>query len=337
MAAAVVLRQFGLGNLRLEAFQRAEPVGPGQVRVAIRTVSLNYRDLLVIRGTYCPGLQLPLIPLSDAAGFVTEVGDGVDGLQPGDRVVTHTVPDWGEGPLLPAMRLTTLGGPAQGVLCSEQVLPAQAVLRLPDSITFEAAACLPTAGLASWSAFRRECRVGPGTTLLLQGTGGVAMMGLAIGKALGARVAITSSSAAKLLRATELGADLVVDRHDPEWSAQVREWSDGGVDVMLDIGGAPTLDAEIRAVREGGTILALGVLAHHSRLVDFAEIVIRRIRVQGIFLGSRIQFADLIDFVATHKIEPVIDVIYNGLDAARHAIADFASGGHVGKVVIRHG
>src|SRR5438034_11592588 len=118
MAAAAVLRQFGLGNLRLEAFQRAEPVGPGQVRVAIRTVSLNYRDLLVIRGTYCPGLQLPLIPLSDAAGCVTEVGDGVDGLQPGDRVVTHTVPDSVEGPWFPTIRLTTYGGPAHGRMVS---------------------------------------------------------------------------------------------------------------------------------------------------------------------------------------------------------------------------
>lgn len=334
MPAAIVLRQFGLGNLRAET-QLPEPIGDGLARVAIRALSLNHRDLLVMRGTYGPGLQLPLIPLSDAAGIVTEIGHGVGALRPGDRVVAHADPDWQEGPLLPAMRQTTLGGPAQGMLCEERVLPVGALLRLPDTIGFEAAACLPVAGLAAWSALKSEARIGPGGQILLQGSGGLATIGLAIAKALGARIAAISSTAEKRARLQQIGADFVADRGDPGWSAQVREWSGGGVDAVLDVGGAANLDDPIRAVRDGGIIFLLGVMGHRLRPVDFAEIVMRRIRLQGIFLGSRAEFAAFLDFVATHRISPAIDHVCDGIGLARQAIAEFAAGRHFGKVVIR--
>lgn len=334
MPAAIVLRQFGLGNLRRETLP-PETIGEGMVRVAVQAVSLNYRDLLVMRGTYSPGLELPLIPLSDAAGIVTEVSDGAGGLRPGDRVVTHVVPDWQDGPLLPTMRLTTLGGPAPGMLCEERVLPARAVLYLPDGIGFEQAACLPVAGLAAWSALKTEARIGPESSVLLQGTGGLTLMGFAIAKASGARVAVTSSSPEKRACLRELGADLVIDHSRDGWSMQVREWSGGGVDAVLDIGEVPSLDGSIRAVRDGGIVLVLGVFAHRARPADFAEILMRRIRVQGVFLGSRAEFARLIDFIISHQIDPVIDHVCNGLRLARQAIADFAAGGHIGKVVIR--
>ena len=171
MPLAMRLSRFGVGNLRLEQFP-SEPLGAGMVRVAIAAVSLNHRDLLVIRGTYGPDLPLPLIPCSDAAGVVVDVGDDAGNLARGDRVCTHMVPDWLDGPFEPRMRLTTLGGPAQGVLCEERVLPIGAVVPIPDAVSFEEAACLPVAGLAAWSALATEAQIGPGSHVLLQAPAG---------------------------------------------------------------------------------------------------------------------------------------------------------------------
>jgi NADPH:quinone reductase-like Zn-dependent oxidoreductase len=334
MPSAIVLNSFGLGNLRQET-RPLEPLGDGLARVEIRAVSLNYRDLLVMRGIYDPGLRLPLIPLSDAAGVILEVGSQVDGLRPGDRVVTHAIPDWQEGPFNSRLTRSLLGGPAQGVLSEQRVLPARALLRIPDCVGFEHAACLPVAGLAAWSALRTEAGIDRGSTVLLQGTGGLAMMALAIAKALGARVAATSSLAEKRARLQELGADFVGDHSAPAWSSAVREWSGGGVDAAFDIGRTPSLKELADAVRDGGTILALGVMAHRLRQVDFADLVVRRIRLQGVFLGRRVEFSELLDFVAANRIEPVIDQVYEGLGPARRAIANFAGGGHFGKIVVR--
>ncbi len=300
MPAAIVSRQFGLGDLRAEMWPR-EPIGRDLVRVAIRAVSLNHRDLLILRGSYDAGMELPLIPLSDAAGVVTETGDDVIDLRAGDRVVVHAVPDWLDGPLSPAMLRTTLGGPAQGLLAEERVLPARAILRIPDMMTFEHAACLPVAGLAAWSALHSAARIGPGSRVLVQGSGGLATMAMAIAKAHGAHVAVTSGSLTGAARLREHSADFVADRCQPNWGAAVRAWSSGGVDAVLDVGGTPTLEDSLRAVCDGGIILALGIRAHPVRQVDFADIIRRRIQLQGVVLGSRAEFAELIDFAAAHR------------------------------------
>src|SRR4051812_15841266 len=334
MPSAIVLTTFGLGNLRQET-RPLEPLGDGLARVEIRAVSLNYRDLLVMRGIYDPGLRLPLIPLSDAAGVILEVGSHVDGLRVGDRVVTHAIPDWREGAFNPKLARSLLGGPGQGVFSEQRVLPARALLRVPDGIGFEQAACLPVAGLAAWSALRTEARIDRGNTVLLQGTGGLAVMALAIAKALGARVAATSSSAERRARLRELGADFVADRSAPAWSSAVREWSGGGGDTALDVGGTASLKEPVDALRDGGTILALGVMTHRQRQIDFADLVVRRIRLQGVFLGRRVEFAELLDFAAANRIEPVIDQVHEGLGQARRAIANFAGGRHFGKIVVR--
>jgi NADPH:quinone reductase-like Zn-dependent oxidoreductase len=334
MPQAIVTRQFGLGNLRVETWPE-EAVGRGLVRVSVRAVSLNQIDLLVIRGIYDPGLELPLIPLSDGAGVVTETGDDVVDLRPGDRVVVHAVPDWLDGPATPAVSRTTLGASAHGLLAEERVLPAHAVLRIPDTMRFEHAACLPVAGLAAWSALRTVAGIGPGSRVLLQGSGGLATMALVLARAAGARVAVSSGSAAGAARMRDHGADFVVDRCQPGWGTEVLEWSGEGVDAVLDVGGTHSLDHELRAVRDGGVIVAMGVMAHRVRQVDFAAVVRRRIRVRGVAFGSRAEFADLIDFVAARRLEPIVGRVYNGLGQARQAIADFAGGGHFGKIVVR--
>ena len=333
MPLAMRLHRFGLGNLRSERLP-AEPIGDGLVRVAFAAVSLNYRDLLVMRGIYGPGLELPLVPCSDGTGVVVEAGADAGDLAPGDRVCTHMVPGWQDGPLEPQMRLGTLGGPAQGVLCEERVLPRTALVPIPDGLGFEQAACLPVAGLAAWSALATEAQIGPGSHVLLPGTGGVGMIGLAIAKALGARVAVTSSSDEKLARVRALGADFTANYRRAGWTDLVREWSGGGVDAALDIGGG-TLDQSVHAVRDGGLVALLGVLEPAARPPDLAEIVMRRIRLHGVFVGSRVELERCLAFVAAHRIEPVIDRVFSGLGAARAAVAHLAAGRHTGKIVIR--
>jgi NADPH:quinone reductase-like Zn-dependent oxidoreductase len=257
MPLAMVIHRFGLANLRSES-RVSEPLGAGLVRVAIRTVSFNNRDLLVIRGNYGTGVPLPLIPCSDAAGEVLEVGSEVDDLQPGHRVCTHMVPEWVDGRLEAWMRRTTLGGPAQGVLCEERVLPRAALLPIPDGLTFEHAACLPVAGLAAWRALTVEAGIGPGSRVLLQGTGGLSMLGLQIAKTLGAAVAVVSSSEDKLERVRALGADFTASYASTGWGAAVRRWSAGGVDAVLETGGDGTLEQSVTATRDGGCIALLG-------------------------------------------------------------------------------
>lgn len=336
MPAAIRFERFGVGNLRLDQ-RPAEPLGAGMVRVAFAAVSLNHRDLLVVRGTYGPDLPLPLIPCSDGAGTIVETASDVADLRPGDRVCTHMVPDWQDGQLEPQMRRGTLGGPAQGVLCEERVLPRGAVAAIPDALSFEQAACLPVAGLAAWSALATEAQIGPGSHVLLPGTGGMAMLGLAIAKAFGARVAVSSSSDEKLARAAALGAGLTVNYRRPGWVERVREWSGGGADAVLDIGGAATLDHSVRAARDGGFVALLGVLGsgEHQPPPDFAQVLMRRIRLQGVFVGSRAELERLIAFVAAHRIEPVIYRVFDGLVSARAAFADLVLGRHLGKIVIR--
>ena len=334
MPLVVALEHFGLGNLRPE-YRPAEPLGRGLVRIAVNAVSLNYRDVLVVRGTYAAGLRVPLIPCSDGAGVVLEIGDDVRDLQPGDRVCTHMVPDWQDGPLAPRMRLTTLGGPAQGVLCEERVLPSRAVVRIPETLSFEEAACLPVAGLTAWCALTRDAGIGSGSRVLVPGTGGVSIMALQIAKRLGAHVAVTSSSDAKLARAKALGADFTANyRRDP-WADMVREWSGGGVDVAIDVGGPGTLEQSMKATRDGGAVVLIGVQAPSARPADLTDILTRQIRVQGLFVGSRADLERYVAFVDSNAVHPVIDRVFDDLVSARHSFAHLLSGTHLGKVVVR--
>jgi len=334
MPLVMAIHRFGLANLRSE-HRASEPIGEGLVRVAIKAVSLNYRDVLVMRGSYGAGLALPLIPCSDGAGVVLEIGSGVTGLAPGDRVCVHMVPDWHEGRLEPRMRLTTLGGPAQGVLGEERVLPGAALVPIPKTLSFEQAACLPVAGLAAWCALTSEGAIGPGHRVLLLGTGGVSMLALQIAKKLGAEVAVVSSSDEKLSRVRRLGADFTANYRHGGWGEMVRRWSGGGVDAVLEIGGDETFDQSVTATRDGGCIALLGVLGHGVRPINLTDVLMRRIRVQGIFVGSRVELERYLGFVETHRLEPLIDRAFEGFSASRHAFAYLLTGRHMGKIVIR--
>lgn len=337
MPTAVVLTQFGIGNLTLEG-RAPEPLRSGHVRVRIRAVSLNYRDLLVVRGHY--GIQeLPLIPCSDAAGEVVEVGARVHDLKAGDRVCTHMAPSWSHGRLTPAIRATTLGGPLDGVLCEERVLPAAALVRFPTHLDFAHAACLPVAGLTAWHALNLINDGDSPAHVLLLGTGGVSLFGLALAKAQGRRVAITSGSEHKRARAQAMGADLVLDRTRPGWSSAARRWSGGGVDLVLEVGGAGTFSESVHATRDDGCIALIGVLSQAgvnnlSPASALAEVLMRRIRVQGVFVGPRCDLETLVQFAALHGITPQIGELFDGLGRVRHAFAALHGGAQFGKCVI---
>lgn len=325
---------FGIEHLRLVDAPVPDP-GPGEVRIATRALSLNYRDVLVIGGGYNPRLRLPATPLSDAAGVVSAVGDGVTDVAVGDRVMTHFIADWQSGPYDGRYLATTLGTPGPGVAAEEVCVPAHATVPIPDGLDFAAAATLPIAALTAWSALVTEGDIAAGETVLTLGTGGVSVFALQLGTSLGARVIVTSSSDEKLARCRDLGAAATVNyRTTPDWDAAVLDATGGeGAHVVVENGGVGTLSQSLRAVRAGGVVAMLGALTGLEGRVDIAPILMKRVRVAGILVDSRARFLDLLTHLARHPIEPVISDRF-AFDALPAALAHQRAGNHFGKIVI---
>lgn len=330
--------QGGFGLDHLVMTHRPAPVpGPGEVSLQVMAVSLNYRDLLMVRGHYDPRQPLPLVPCSDAVGVVTAVGEGVARLTPGDRVCPIFSQGWLTGPPHRGMLGTTLGGPLDGTLAEHLVVPAEATVHVPPHLTDEEAACLPCAGVTAWRALVTESGVGEGSTVLTLGTGGVSLFAVQIGRMRGAEVIVTSSSDTKLARAATLGAtDGLNYKALPNWGAEVQARTNGrGVDVVVELGGAGTLKQSLKAVKVGGTIALIGVLDGVSTEVALTSILMRGIRVQGIFVGNRDDFEGLNRALAAHtKVRPVVHQVYRFEDVPT-ALEDLGRGQHVGKLVIR--
>ncbi|HVW02725.1 MAG TPA: NAD(P)-dependent alcohol dehydrogenase, partial [Planctomycetaceae bacterium] len=252
---------FGFDHFQLAERPNPQP-GPGEVLVRVRAVSLNYRDLLIVRGLYNPKLPMPRVLASDGAGEVVAIGSGVTRFRPGDRVAAGFMQGWLGGELDDAAARTALGGDLDGMLSEQVVFHEQGWVRLPDHLSFEEGATLPCAALTAWHAVV-ECGIEPGDTVLTQGTGGVSLFAVQFAKSAGARVIITSSSDDKLHRAHELGAHEGINyRSTPDWDKRVRELTNRrGVDQVVELGGANTLPQSLRAVRTGGRINLIGVLA----------------------------------------------------------------------------
>lgn len=326
---------YGIENLRVA--DRAEPTpGPGQIVVDMRSASLNYRDLLTVIG-YGGGYPLPLIPFSDGAGEVAAVGAGVTRVSVGDKVCPLFFQSWLSGPVTAESRNKPLGGPLSGVLQQKMLLNADGVSKFPAHLSFEEAATLPCAGLTAWRAIAIEAAVGPGDTVLVQGTGGVSIFALQFAKARGATVIATSSSDEKLERARKLGADHTINyKKTEDWGRVAREMTSGrGVDLVVEVGGENTLSQSFEAARVGGSIVVIGVLGGFSSPVMIPVVFGKNLHIHGISVGSREQFDDMAAHIAKWKLKPVVDKTFPFADVP-DALRLMQAGGHFGKIAIHY-
>lgn len=323
-----------LDDLRLRDTGVPAP-GLGEVAVRVRACSLNYRDQIIPLGLYMGGVvQNDTVPLSDGAGEIVAVGGGVTSLSPGDRVAGIFFQDWMDGPPNPGMG-AALGAPlAPGMLQDVVVLPEHGVVKLAETLDFMQAACLPCAGVTAWNALMEGPRpVKAGDTVLVLGTGGVSLLALQIAKATGATVIATSSSDEKLARVKALGADHLINyRTTPDWGAQAAQLAGGGVDKVVEVGGAGTLKQSIAAVGFAGEIALIGVLTREGDTSPHG-LMFKGASIRGIFVGSKGMAQRLNGFIDAHAIKPVVDQVFP-MESARAAYAYQSSAGLFGKVVI---
>ncbi|MFQ3595742.1 MAG: NAD(P)-dependent alcohol dehydrogenase [Sphingomonadaceae bacterium] len=322
----------GIDNLRLEEMDPPRDPGPGEIRVRIRASSLNYHDYIVVVG----GIPTPdgRIPMSDGAGDVTAVGEGVSEFAVGDAVVSTFFPNWLDGAPVPGGFAGVPGDGADGYAVEEVVRPATAFTRAPRDYSHAEAATLTCAGLTAWRALVTEGRLKAGDTVLVQGTGGVSIFALQFAKAMGATVIATSSSDAKLERLKALGADHLINyRAVPDWGRKAAELAGGGVDHVVEIGGAGTLPESITAARIGGHIALIGVLAGYAGPVPTVQLMAKQIRLIGITVGTRREQLDMVRAVEANGIRPVIDRHFP-LAELGAAFRHQESGAHFGKIAV---
>jgi NADPH:quinone reductase-like Zn-dependent oxidoreductase len=324
----------GFGVDSLEFVERPAPVpGPGEVLVKIHAVSLNFRDLLMVKRLYNPRLKFPRVPCSDGAGEVVAVGEGVAAFKPGDRVAGIFMQNWLEGPLTAARARGALGGDIDGTLAGQIVLREQGLVPIPDHLSFEEAATLPCAAVTAWNALAAG-EVRPGGTVLILGTGGVSIFALQFAKMAGARVLGVSSSHEKLERARALGLDAGLNYQVmPDWDRWAMEQTGGeGVDLVVEVGGAGTLQRSLKAVRFSGVVAQIGVLSQASEPFPVPLILHKMARMQGIYVGSRAHFLEMNRAIVQAELRPVFEVF--PWSETREVFRKMESGGHFGKLVL---
>jgi len=329
------ISSFGIDNL--EAFEAPTPTpGKGQVVLKVYAASLNYRDLMMVKGFYNPKMALPRIPCSDGAGEIVEVGEGVTDFKPGDRVAGIFMQRWLDGPPTAAKQKAALGGDVDGMLTECVVLDATGVVRLPEHLSYEEGATLPCAGVTAWNAVVTAAHSQPGGTVVTQGTGGVSIFALQFARMLGARVLGTSGSEEKLARAKTLGLDAGLNyKENPNWADWVLAETDGeGADLIVEVGGAGTFAQSLKAVRVGGTIAQIGVLSQSTEPLQIAPILRKQVRVQGIFVGSRADFLAMNRAISLNTLKPVVDSVFPFADV-RAAFQKMEVASHFGKIVIQ--
>ncbi|OJZ84284.1 hypothetical protein ASPFODRAFT_62284 [Aspergillus luchuensis CBS 106.47] len=334
----------GFDSLVLREVSKPSPK-QGQILVRIKAVSLNWRDGIIALGTYpFPGPDA-LVPGSDGAGIVEEVGEGVTEWKVGDRVLANFTQDHIAGKLNKKSLLSQLGGEIQGLLGEYFIFPKLGVVKIPDYLTFEEASCLPCAALTAWNALYGLVPIRPGQIVLLQGTGGVSTFGLQIAHAAGATTIVTSSSDEKLAKAKELGATHLINyRKNPDWAAEAKRLTKGnGVDHIIEVGGTLTLQQSFDSIALHGLIHCIGHITNPDPLgagkelrgPDAAFLALDRVCiVRGVVVGSREQLQDMLGCFEAHSIRPVIDRIFD-FGETRQAYDYLWSSSHTGKVVIR--
>ncbi|HEV7902368.1 MAG TPA: NAD(P)-dependent alcohol dehydrogenase [Pyrinomonadaceae bacterium] len=333
---AYEVRQFGIENLA--SVERDEPQAAArEVVVKFHAASLNYRDLMFVKGTYNPKAKLPAVPFSDGAGEVVATGGDETRWKIGDRVCPIFTQGWIEGaPTLQKNRTALGAGDRDGVLREYGAFDENALVKIPDSLSYEEAATLPCAAVTAWNALVRSGNLKAGETVLTLGTGGVSVFALQFAKMHGARVVATSSSDEKLERARELGADVTINyRSAPDWDKEVLSLTNKtGVDHVIEVGGAGTLGKSLNSVRVGGHVALIGVLAGGGDF-DPRGILMKSVRVQGIYVGSRQMFEELNRAIEADGLKPVIGKTF-AFAEAREALRYMESGAHFGKIVIKY-
>ncbi len=329
----------GAGIESVVQVERPDPKpGHRQVLVKVKACSLNFRDLGIVRGTYRVPVRENVIPLSDGAGEVVEVGSGVLRVKAGDRVAGNFFQRWPGGEPMPDAHASALGGGIDGMLAEYVVLEEDGVVKVPPHLSLEEGASLPCAGVTVWHAMMEHAKLKAGDTILLQGTGGVSIFGLQFAHAMGIRAIVTSSSDEKLNRAKKLGAAFGINyKTTPDWDKAAMEFTGGvGVDHVVEVGGAATLTRSFGALRIGGKITMIGGLSGGATELNPGLIFSRRANVQGISVGSTQMFLAMNRAIEANAIKPIIDKVFAFADA-QAAYQHMASGAHFGKIVIRLG
>jgi NADPH:quinone reductase-like Zn-dependent oxidoreductase len=332
--------QLPKGGAGIDALVLAERPDPKpayrQVLVKVKACSLNFRDLGIVRGSYRMPVRENLVPLSDGAGEVIEVGPGVTRVKVGDRVAGCFFQRWVGGEPPADVHTSALGGGTDGMLAQYVVLEEEGTVRIPEHLSLEEGATLPCAGVTVWHAMMEHARLLAGQTVLLQGTGGVSIFGLQLARAMGIQAIITSSSDDKLARAKALGANHGINyKATPDWEKAALEYTGGrGVDHVVEVGGAATFARSFGALRVGGKITMIGGLSGPATEINPGLIFSRRANVQGISVGSTQMFEAMNRAISANGLKPVIDKVFP-FEAAQDAYRHMASGAHFGKIVIR--
>jgi len=328
-----ILKQGQKGVSALEVREMTvRELKPYEVSVRVRAASLNYRDLI----TADQGVKRELVPLSDGAGTVEETGEGVTRLQKGDRVVGLFFPRWQGGEIDHDKFSSARGGePTDGMLAQMVYGPEESFLKFPEYLSFEKASTLPCAGLTAWNALVFKGKLKPGETILIMGTGGVALFALQLAKKIGARVILLSSSETKIEKARQMGADEIINyRENPNWEELVWEkTSRVGADLVLELGGGGTLAKSMTSAKINGRISLVGVLTGFSSQVNPLPILRKTLSVNGIYVGSREMQEQFHRALEINQIHPVIDRVFQ-FDQAKEAYEYMQSARHMGKIVI---
>ena len=335
MRAFVARTPTGIAALKLEHIAPPGPLGAGQIRIAMRAASLNFRDLIILDGVLgAPGPD-GLIPCSCGAGEIIEVGSDVTRFKEGDRVALTFNPDWIGGPFKPDYAYRNRGNIVfPGTMRDEIVAHESEAVRLPAHLSFAEGACFPCAGVTAWHALCGAAPLMPGMTVLTQGGGGVSLFALQFAKLFGARVIVTTSSPARAAEIKALGADEVIDyRADPDWHKTARALTGGvGVDLALEIGGAETLDRSFAATRVGGRLALIGLISGWPNSTN--ALFSSGVDVTPIKVGSRDDYENMNRAVAFHSLRPVIGAEFH-FEQLPDALRLLKSGTHMGKIVIR--
>ncbi|MBE7172678.1 MAG: NAD(P)-dependent alcohol dehydrogenase [Williamsia sp.] len=307
-----------------------------EVLVKMKSVSLNFRDLLVINGVASWKPVSQRIPVSAGVGEITSIGKNVSKWKVGDVVAGIFLPKWLEGNLTAEAYILPLGGPiADGVLAEYVVFNQQSIVKVPANLSNTEAATLPVAALTAWHAVARRSQVKDGETVLIQGTGGVSLFALQFAKAMGGKIIALSSSDEKLERVKALGASNTINyKKHADWDKKVLDLTDGrGVEHVIEVVGGENLNRSLNAVKIGGTISFIGLMAGLSAPINTYQFVSKNIRIHGIETGSRKMFEEMNRFIELHGINPVIDRVFSFIQI-KDALKYLESGSHFGKVII---